>query len=92
MKKLILFYIIGSFIFLNSCDPADPEMALLKDSTPYVLNIGDFPSPDLPIDNPLTIAGVQLGRMMFYEKKLSKDLTQKMHFLIFEDLVSELIN
>ncbi|HRI32476.1 MAG TPA: cytochrome-c peroxidase, partial [Saprospiraceae bacterium] len=46
------------------------------DSTPYVLKIGDFPTPDLPADNPLTIAGVQLGRMLFYEKKLSKDLSQ----------------
>ena len=30
-----------------------------------------FPRPDLPIDNPLTEEGVELGRRLFFEKKLS---------------------
>ncbi|MBK9716906.1 MAG: c-type cytochrome [Saprospiraceae bacterium] len=76
MKKFILFYILGNFIFFSACDPTDPEIVPVLDTTPYVLKIGDFPTPDLPADNPLTIAGVQLGRMLFYEKKLSKDLSQ----------------
>jgi cytochrome c peroxidase len=30
-----------------------------------------FPRPDLPLDNPLTEEGVELGRRLFFEKKLS---------------------
>ncbi|MBK8242490.1 MAG: c-type cytochrome [Saprospiraceae bacterium] len=76
MKKIILFYIIINFVFISACEQNEPEMVPVLDPTPYVLKIGDFPTPDLPADNPLTIAGVQLGRMLFYEKKLSKDLSQ----------------
>ncbi len=76
MKKIILFYIIINFVFISACEHIEPEMVPVLDTTPYVLKIGDFPTPDLPTDNPLTIAGVQLGRMLFYEKKLSKDLSQ----------------
>lgn len=76
MKKLILFYIIINFVFISACEQNEPEILPVLDSTPYVLKIGDFPTPDFPADNPLTIAGVQLGRMLFYEKKLSKDLSQ----------------
>ena len=76
MKKLILFYIVINFVFISACEQNEPEILPVLDSTPYVLKIGDFPTQDLPADNPLTIAGVQLGRMLFYEKKLSKDLSQ----------------
>lgn len=76
MKKIILFYIIINFVFISACEHIEPEMVPVLDPTAYVLKIGDFPTPDLPADNPLTIAGVQLGRMLFYEKKLSKDLSQ----------------
>jgi len=42
------------------------------DDTPYELFIGGFPPPQFN-DNPPTIEGVKLGRMLFYEKELSKD-------------------
>ena len=32
--------------------------------------------PDLPADNALTVQGVELGRMLFYEKMLSRDGSQ----------------
>lgn len=35
-----------------------------------------FPRPDLPLDNPLTEEGVDLGRRLFFEKKLSINNTQ----------------
>jgi len=41
--------------------------------TPYTLNIGSLPDPKIPEDNVLTKEGVALGRMLFYEKALSKD-------------------
>ena len=46
------------------------------DPTPYQIDIGYFPPPDLPSDNPLTVEGVELGRMLFYEKRLSRDGSQ----------------
>ncbi|HEX5624480.1 MAG TPA: cytochrome c peroxidase [Saprospiraceae bacterium] len=53
------------------------ENQLQYDSTPYVFHLnGDLPDPAIPPDNPLTRQKVELGRMLFYEKKLSKDLTQ----------------
>lgn len=41
-----------------------------------MLNTGTFPTPAIAADNSLTQATVQLGRMLFYEKRLSKDNTQ----------------
>ena len=43
---------------------------------PYSLTIGNLPTPDLPSDNPLMTQGILLGRMLFYEKMLSRDGTQ----------------
>jgi cytochrome c peroxidase len=69
MKKLFytsLFILCCSMSCQESPDPA-PE--------PYVLEYPEqtFGEPILPEDNPLTKEGVQLGRMLFYEKLLSKD-------------------
>lgn len=50
-----------------------PEEGAQFDITPYVLEYGDLPDPDIPDDNPLTIQKVKLGRMLFYEKRLSLD-------------------
>ena len=36
---------------------------------------GQFPIPNIPKDNRLTAEGIRLGRMLFYEKALSKDGT-----------------
>jgi cytochrome c peroxidase len=46
------------------------------DSSPYILDYGDFPAPNLPADNELTAQKVELGRMLFFEKDLSGDGTQ----------------
>lgn len=43
------------------------------DGTPYALNSGSFPAAPIAGDNQLTQQGVQLGRMLFYEKSLSKN-------------------
>ena len=44
-----------------------------QDNTPYVIDKGNFPAPKIAADNQLTIQGVLLGRMLFYEKTLSKN-------------------
>lgn len=56
-------------------DPTLPDL-VLQDETPYVLEYGTLPPPDLPADNPLTIQGVALGRMLFYDPLLSEDGSQ----------------
>lgn len=45
--------------------------------TPYILKIPDhFPDMQIPDNNPMTIEGVELGRKLFYEVRLSGDNTQ----------------
>lgn len=80
MNKIHIKYLwlVCLGLLIISCSEDDPVMEepVEYDPTPYVLNIGHFPEPDLPIDNMLTREKVQLGRMLFYEKKLSKGETQ----------------
>ena len=43
-------------------------------ATPYTLEIPPFfPPMDIPEDNPLTVEGIELGRLLFWEKDLSAD-------------------
>lgn len=68
-----IFLIISAFLL--SCSEATepgPEF----DDSPYIINHGAFPAPQLPEDNPMTVQGVKLGKMLFYEKMLSGDGTQ----------------
>ncbi len=75
MKKILVLLILAFAFF--ACGEKDPvEIPATYDPTPYTLSLGTFPEPDLPADNKLTQAGVQLGRMLFYERKLSKDGSQ----------------
>jgi cytochrome c peroxidase len=53
-----------------SGDTAKVEMAAT--ATPYRLTISQFfPRPNLPRDNPLTEEGVELGRRLFFDPRLS---------------------
>lgn len=70
MKKIIFPFIILSVV-LAGCGEDDP--VAVYDPAPYVLQFAGFPNPDLPADNLPTNTGVELGRMLFYEKALSKD-------------------
>ncbi len=45
------------------------------DPTPYALEYGELPDPVIPADNPLRVEGVKLGRMLFYEKRMSRNGT-----------------
>jgi cytochrome c peroxidase len=47
------------------------------DPTPYPLvTPANFPPMVIPADNPITVKGVELGRYLFYEERLSGDNTQ----------------
>lgn len=77
MKKTA-FVFAATALFITACNPDTKDVGLVAvyDNTAYALKIGDFPTPDLPADNKLTVAKVQLGRMLFFEKMLSKDGSQ----------------
>ena len=81
MNKTLYILGICSFItLLFSCgeDPVvdPPEEEIMQDTTSYNLIYGDLPPPNLPEDNKLTVQGVELGRMLFYETMLSRDDSQ----------------
>lgn len=53
-------------------DPREELPAPAPGTTPYQLLIpANLPPMDIPVDNPLTVEGVSLGRFLFYEKRLS---------------------
>ena len=68
-----VFTIIFLFSFLAYSCTKDKVEAI---QTPYILKIpSHFPDMPIPLDNPMTVEGVALGRKLFYEKKLSGDNT-----------------
>lgn len=76
MNKLKIMLILGAFVaFMYSCKDDEPagHQTVEWDQTPYTLEYGSLPPPDIASDNQLTVQGVKLGRMLFYEKMLSKD-------------------
>jgi cytochrome c peroxidase len=77
MLYRIIFGLFILFVVGYSCKKSIGGIdAVYLDKTPYVLEYGSTLSvPNLPADNLLTNAKVQLGRMLFYEKALSGDNT-----------------
>lgn len=72
-SKLAIIIIITSQCTGNTEINNDQEYV----PTPYDLNIFEkFPDLPIPEDNPLTVEGVELGRMLFYDPILSGDSTQ----------------
>ena len=66
------------FTFASCTKPEEPEPpGEVYDPTPYELVIPQgFPDMKIPIDNPMTVEGVELGRQLFYDPILSADNTQ----------------
>lgn len=79
MKKYVVV-ITALMLGLWACKKDDvdaPECNVPQlDETPYVLEHQGFPNPDIPSDNPLTKSKVKLGRMLFYDRRLSGNQTQ----------------
>ncbi|MGB1296307.1 MAG: cytochrome-c peroxidase [Flavobacteriales bacterium] len=72
MKHTIitLILIIPLVFTLQSCRTEEKPM-----DTTFQLNFDGLPTPHLPIDNALNTATIDLGRHLFYEKKMSEDGT-----------------
>jgi len=74
IKRSLLFAgLLLGLLIGQSCDKTSTTESITHDTTPYVLEIGDLPAPKIAPDNQLTKQGVKLGRMLFYEQKLSRD-------------------
>lgn len=70
MKYLLVSFVIIAVILSCRKDKVQYE------ATPYELKIpSHFPDMIIPEDNPMTVEGVELGRKLFYEVKLSGDNT-----------------
>ena len=70
-------FLLACIVSILSCsDDTDMVPVVEYDPTPYVLEYGSFPAPAIPEDNQLTQEIVDLGRMLFFEKRLSKDNSQ----------------
>jgi len=76
IKALFLVFILVSVTIIG-CKKSAKGVYVQYDDTAYQLNLvnNTLLPPNLPSDNPLTKAKVQLGRMLFYEKSLSLDGT-----------------
>ena len=60
------------------CEALDPTptqtTVATLDAGNYVWALpADFPRPQVPADNPMTVEKVDLGRHLFYDKRLSAD-------------------
>ncbi len=82
-----VIYYVKNYIFLSvliliasCCDDMpssnDSLLDIPYDPSPYVLDIpSHFPAMVIPQDNPMTMEGVDLGKMLFYDPILSVDNT-----------------
>lgn len=79
MSRLQILVFSAGFVFLlSSCireEEGDLE-AIAYQPEPYTIKKPvHFPEVPVPADNPMTVAGVQLGRRLFYDPILSRDST-----------------
>jgi cytochrome c peroxidase len=71
-----LLIVLGLFSCKKESKVVETPDEIQQDDTPYIIDYGRFPMSSLSSDNPLTIQGVKLGRMLFYDTKLSGNNTQ----------------
>jgi cytochrome c peroxidase len=73
MKKIVFILLCFSI----GCKPEPTELELVSYSpTPYTLSVPKgWPTPEIPANNPMTVEGIELGKMLFYDPILSVDST-----------------
>ena len=74
LSALCCIFLTG---ILASCTPDDPPPIVIGGDGPVqdttLISVTELPSLRIPEDNPLTVAGVDLGRHLFYDKIMSGD-------------------
>lgn len=75
MKKLALVLIIFTWMACDSDQVKENEINGPKnETTAFELDLPSrFPPIEVPDNNPLTVEGVELGRMLFYDTRLDAD-------------------
>jgi cytochrome c peroxidase len=71
MKKrhYIFLFCVSLLIYTCTKEQSKPEAYV---ATPYALTVpSGFPQPIIPSENPLTVEGIKLGRMLYYDPILS---------------------
>lgn len=65
--------LLGCCLLVTACsdDASEPAASAFEWELPP-----GFPTPNVPADNPMTNAGVELGRHLFYDTRLSGNQTQ----------------
>lgn len=80
-SPILIVSIAFAIAFALSCNKEKvgpgPQKGWVYDPTPYSLKIpATFPILDIPENNPTTVQGVQLGRMLYYDPILHSDSSQ----------------
>jgi len=73
-RVFYLALVILALKVIISCDPnKEPDLSPVYKPTPYSIPIPQgFPTKmNIPSDNPMTIEGIELGRYLFYDGRLS---------------------
>ncbi|PKP53314.1 MAG: cytochrome-c peroxidase [Bacteroidetes bacterium HGW-Bacteroidetes-1] len=72
IKNLSLFFLLLIILVILSCEKNSKEEPVYK-PTPYTFDIPfAFPTKmNIPVNNPMTVEGVELGRFLFYDGRLS---------------------
>ena len=74
--KRVLLYPVSLLLVLFSCKKDEGNFVAAGGPTPYSLVIPQgLPQLSIPVDNPLTVEGVSLGKRLFYDPILSGDNT-----------------
>lgn len=70
--KIYIVVVLGAVsLMYTSCKDEDPQVTT---TTPYELDLPEnFPSLYIHPENPMTVEGVELGRMLFYDNMLSQN-------------------
>jgi cytochrome c peroxidase len=79
MKKAITGIFFSFFIILSGCNNSDEvDLKPLYKPTPYKINVPHgFPTNmNIPDDNPMTLEGIELGRYLFYDGRMSGRLSE----------------
>ncbi|MDT8393622.1 MAG: cytochrome c peroxidase [Bacteroidales bacterium] len=73
MKYRWIYYTLIVFFMFVSCKQEDDPVPVFPGATPYVIEVPfGFPQKlNIPADNPTTVEGVELGRSLFYDGRLS---------------------
>jgi len=79
LLSLLLLLMIGTLPLLSGCgedstNPIPPDETF-PPPTPVDIAVPGLPPMPIPVDNPTTREGIELGRRLFYDKRLSGDNT-----------------